>query len=158
MFRASAQAVTDLGRVAGRSRADGTTALELIVAADRGLARDTIAEAQGGAAALLATANAALSAGNRHARAGKPSAAVNLYEAAWLAASGALARRVASEVTSVPPGALQAAAEQALAGARFGLAGPTIERALPPLGAAGKPEVFYAGSEACPFCGVQRWA
>src|SRR4029077_2175168 len=22
---------------------------------------------------------------------------------------------------------------------------------------AGKPEVFYAGSEACPFCGVERW-
>ena len=37
------------------------------------------------------------------------------------------------------------------------MAGPLIEQAPTPLVTGGKPEVFYAGSEACPFCGVQRW-
>ena len=50
-----------------------------------------------------------------------------------------------------------AAAEQALGGTRFGMSGPRIEQWLTPLMSGGKPEVFYAGSEACPFCGVQRW-
>jgi hypothetical protein len=37
------------------------------------------------------------------------------------------------------------------------MAGPRIEQSVPPLTSGGKPEFFYAGSEACPFCGVQRW-
>ena len=74
-------------------------------------------------------------------------------------AYGALARLVASQVTHVPSGALAAAAaEQALSGTRFGMAGPHDRAGVcTPLTSGGKPEVFYAGSEACPFCGVQRW-
>ena len=51
---------------------------------------------------------------------------------------------------------LAAAAQQALSATRFGIAVPTIEQGLPPLTSrqAGN---LYAGSEACPFCGVQRW-
>jgi Domain of unknown function (DUF929) len=154
VFIASGQAVGDL---AGLSLPGRATAVGLILAADRGLAEDTIAQAHGGPATLLATARKALSAGNRQARAGKQSAAVNSYGKAWQTAFGALARLLASEVTHVPTGVLAAAAEQALSGSRFGMAGPTIEQSSSPLSSGGKPEVFYAGSEACPFCGVQRW-
>ena len=155
VFTASAAAVTNLQRVAGLPAR--TTAVELILAADRDLAADAIAEGHGGSAALLATARKALSAGNRQASVGKLPAAVDSYAKAWQSASGVLARLVAGEVTSVPAGALAAAAEQALSGTRFGMSGPRIEQPPTLLMAGGKPEVFYAGSEACPFCGVQRW-
>jgi hypothetical protein len=154
VFAASAQAVDDL---AGVSAPDARTAVNLIVAADRRLAEDTIDEAHGGTAALLATAGKAVSAGDRQAHAGKFSAAVDFYARAWQLAYGALAHLVAGEVTNVPSGVLAAAAEHALSGTRFGMAAPRIEQGLTPLTSGGKPEVFYAGSEACPFCGVQRW-
>lgn len=155
VFTASAAAVTNLQRVAGLPAR--TTAVKLILAADRGLAADAIAEEHGGSAALLATARKALSAGNRQASVGNLPAAVDSYAKAWQSAYGVLARLVAGEVTSVPAGALAAAAEQALSGTRFGMSGPRIEQPPTPLTSGGKPEVFYAGSEACPFCGVQRW-
>jgi hypothetical protein len=153
VFAASGQAVEDL---AGSSHG-GTTAVELILAADRGLAEDAIAEAQGGPSAVLATAGKALSAGDRQAHAGRLPSAVASYAAAWQSAYDALAHLVAGKITSVPSATLEAAAEQALGAARFGMAGPRIEQGLTPLTSGGKPEVFYAGSEACPFCGVQRW-
>ncbi len=154
VFAASRQAVGDLVAL---SSARSTTAVGLIIAADRVLAEDVIAQAHGGTGALLSPARSALSAGNRQAEAGNLSAAIDSYAKAWQLAYGALARLVAGEVTRVPSTTLAAAAEQALAGTRFGMAGPMIEQSLPPLLAAAKPEVFYAGSEACPFCGVQRW-
>ncbi len=157
VFVESSAAVGDLERLAGLSTPGPTTAVELIVAADRSLAQDAIAEGHGGTAALLATARKALSAGNRDARAGASVAAINSYAAAWQSSSDALAQLVARAVTSVPSGALAAAAEQALSGTRFGMAGPLIEPSPTPLVTGGKPEVFYGGSEACPFCGVQRW-
>ena len=150
VFTESRQAV---GNLAGLS----PTAIGLIITADRGLAEDGIAQAHGGTAAFLASARGALSAGDRQAHTGNPSAAVDLYAKAWQLAYGALARLVASKVTSVPSATLAAAAVQALAGTRFGMSGPMIDQSLPPLTSGGKPEVFYAGSEACPFCGVQRW-
>ncbi len=157
VFTSSAEAVTDLQLLGEPSFPVRTTAVELILAGDRGLAEDAIAEAHGGSAALLATARKALSTGNRQARAGRLPAAVGSYANAWQSAYGALTRLVASELASFPSGALAAAAEQALVGTRFGMAGPMIEQAPTPLTAGGKPEVFYGGSEACPFCGVQRW-
>jgi Domain of unknown function (DUF929) len=150
VFTASGQAV---GNPAGLS----PTAIGMIVTADRGLAEDAIAQAHGGTAALLASARGVLSAGDREVHAGDVPAAVDLYAKAWQLAYGALARLVAGEITRVPSATLAAAAEQALAGTRFGMSGPMIKQALTPLATAGKPEVFYAGSEACPFCGVQRW-
>jgi hypothetical protein len=154
IFIASGQALDDLGPL---STPGARTAIGLILAADQGLAEDAIAQARGGSGALLASARKALSVGNRQARAGRYSAAVDSYGKAWQVAYGALARLVASQVTDVPSGTLAAAAEQALSATRFGIAGPTIEQGLQPLTSGGKPEVFYAGSEACPFCGVQRW-
>jgi hypothetical protein len=154
IFIASGQALEELGPL--RAPAARTT-VELILAADRGLAEHAIAVAHGATVASLATAKEALSTGNRQARAGKLSAAVDSYRKAWQSAYGALARLVASKVTHVPSGTLAAAAEQALSSTRFGMAGPRIEHGLTPLTSGGKPEVFYAGSEACPFCGVQRW-
>jgi hypothetical protein len=154
IFVATRQAAQDLTALSAPA---GTTAVDLILAADRRLTEDTIADAHGGTAALLAGARKALSAGNRLARAGDPSGAVDSYARAWQSAYGALAGLVASEVTHMPAATLATAAEQALSATRFGMAAPRIERSLPPLTSAGKPEFFYAGSEACPFCGVQRW-
>ena len=154
VFTASVAAVKDL---AGLTAPGGTTAVGLILAADRGVAQRAIAEAHGGAAPLLAAAKHALSVGNRTAGAGKLSAAVDLYGKAWQSAYGALAGLVSREVTGVSSVTLAEAAEQALSQTRFGMGGPMIRQGLTPLTSAGKPEVFYAGSEACPFCGVQRW-
>jgi len=145
------------GELAGVSAPSARSAIELILAADRGLAEGVIAQAHGATATQLATARRALSAGDRQAHAGTLSAAVASYGKAWQAAYRVLARVVASEVTRVPSATLAAAAEQALGATRFGIAGPRIAQGLTPLTAGGKPEVFYAGSEACPFCGVQRW-
>ena len=151
VFIASAAAVKHL------EAASPTTATGLILRASRDLAQNAIAEANGGHAALVTTARKALSVGNREAHAGDALAAVDSYAAAWQAASDALTRLVAAEVTHVPSVTLAAAAGHALAGTRFGMSGPEIKQSLPPLSVGGKPEVFYAGSEACPFCGVQRW-
>ena len=129
VFTSSAEAVTDLQLLGEPSFPVRTTAVELILAGDRGLAEDAIAEAHGGSAALLATARKALSTGNRQARAGRLPAAVGSYANAWQSAYGALTRLVASELASFPSGALAAAAEQALVGTRFGMAGPMIEQA-----------------------------
>lgn len=154
IFTASGQAAGDL---AALSAPDAAKAVGLIIAADRGLAEEAIAEAHGGTAGLLAAARKAVSAGDRDTRAGKLSAAVDSYARAWQSADDALANLVAGEATRVPSGVLAAAAEHALAATRFGMAAPRIEQSLTPLASGGKPEVFYAGSEACPFCGVQRW-
>jgi hypothetical protein len=50
-----------------------------------------------------------------------------------------------------------AAAENALGSSEIGLAGPMFPQGAAPLTAGEKPEIFFAGSEACPFCGVERW-
>ena len=154
VFTSSSRAVEDLARV---TAPDARTAVNLIVAADRRLAEGTIDEAHGGTAALLATARKAVSAGDRQAHAGKFAATIDSYAKAWQSAYGALAHLVAHKVTHVPSGVLATAAERALSATRFGIAGPRIEQSVSPLISAGKPEFFYAGSEACPFCGVQRW-
>jgi hypothetical protein len=154
VFTDSGRAV---GELAGLTAPGARSGAELILAGDRGLAEDVIAQARGGTTGLLATATKALSAGEGQARAGQLTAAVDSYAKAWQSGYGALARLVAGEVTRVPADTLATAAEQALSGSRFGMAGPMIQQPFHPLTAGGKPEVFYAGSEACPFCGVQRW-
>ena len=109
-----------------------------------------------GEQALWRTAGHQLTAGN-HARAGGHNVtAVAHYSAAWKGAFKALTQRVTKAVTSVPPSAIAAAAANALGSKRIGLAGPMIEKQQP-LTRAGKPELFFAGAEGCPFCGVQRW-
>jgi hypothetical protein len=153
VFTASGQAVDDLAGLSPH----GAPVVELIVAADRRLAEDAIARARGRPTALLAMARRELKAGDRQARSDRASAAVGSYGDAWQSAFGALGRLVVAKVTRVPSAALAAAATQALTATRFGMAGPRIEQGLPPLTSGGKPEFFYAGSEACPFCGVQRW-
>jgi hypothetical protein len=154
VFTASGQAIRDQ---AGLSPDGATTPIELILAADRGLAEDAIARARGGPAALLVMARKELSAGDRQARVDRPSAAIGSYGDAWQSAFGALARLVAAKVTHVPSATLATAATQALTATRLGIAGPRIEQSVPPLTFGGKPEFLYVGSEACPFCGVQRW-
>jgi Domain of unknown function (DUF929) len=157
VFDESATALRDLQRLSAGSVRDRGAAIKLIVAADRGLAERAIREARGGSGTLLLAAKRALAAGSREAGAGRGSSAVQSYKKAWESAYGALTELVAAEATSMPSTVLTAAAEQALTASKFGMAGPRIVQGSTPLTAAGKPEVFFAGSEGCPFCGVQRW-
>jgi hypothetical protein len=158
IFTYSIAALTDLQRLAGSPTVGASPAIGLIVGADRGLAEGAISQARGGSHGLLAAARRDLAAGDRDAAADHPASAVRSYTKAWADAFTALAKLVAAKITSVPSSELSAAAENALGSSKIGLAGPMILPAgRPPLTLAGKPEVFYAGSEACPFCGVQRW-
>jgi hypothetical protein len=157
VFTDSIAALTELQRLAGSSVADVSRAIGLIVGADRGLAEGAIGQARGGSRGLLAAAKRALGAGDRGAAAGDPGSAVHSYATAWEDAFAALAKLVAGEITTVPSADLASAAQNALGSGRIGLAGPIMPPGRPPLALAGKPEMFYAGSEACPFCGVERW-
>jgi hypothetical protein len=153
IFAGSAAAIRDLQRLEGSSGA----AVGLIIGADRAVAEGVIAQARGGSHRILAGAKHALAAGGREAVKGRLGAAIRSYTTAWERAYAALTRLVASQATSVPPAAVAAAAEEALGTKKIGLNGPMTVQAQPPLTDAGKPELFFAGSEACPFCGVQRW-
>jgi hypothetical protein len=156
IFVASAAALRDLQKLTRRSApADG--AIKLIVEADRDLAAGAIKQARRGSRQFLNAAETALAAGTRKAAGGHPVAAVRAYTTAWKWAFQALTQLVATEATSVPSSAIAAAAEEALGSRKISLAGPMILHGQPPLSAGGKPELFFAGSEACPFCGVERW-
>jgi uncharacterized protein DUF929 len=157
IFSDSIAALTDLERIAGAPGAGVTKAIGLILGADRGLAEGAIGQARGGSHRMLATATRALASGERDAASADSLSAARAYAAAWGDGFAALAKLVAGEITRVPASDLAAAAENALGSSKIGLAGPTIAGGRPPLTLAGKPEMFYAGSEACPFCGVQRW-
>jgi Domain of unknown function (DUF929) len=152
VFGDSADALADLRGVRALGVAGGA-----IVAADRALTQDVIAEAHGGNSTDLAAARRDLGRGDREAAAGRRPAAVRSYATAWEDAFSALTGLVVAQITALPQSAVADAAENALGSKQIGLAGPVIEHGQPPLTAGGKPEVFFAGSEACPFCGVQRW-
>jgi hypothetical protein len=57
----------------------------------------------------------------------------------------------------MPAHDLSAAAENALGSKKIALDGPKFLNGKPALRHSGKPEVFFAGSEACPYCGIERW-
>jgi hypothetical protein len=59
---------------------------------------------------------------------------------------------VVHAVTSIPQSTFSAV------GTGSGLAPPTPLHNQPPLVANGKPEVFYAGAEYCPYCAAERWS
>lgn len=150
-------ALTELQNVSGPGTTRATIAAGLIVRATRGLAASILAQAAGGDPGLLATASRGIAAGDHAAQAGRRAAATRSYAAAWAAAYEALRRQISAEITRVPAATLAAAAENALGSKRIGLAGPMIEKQWLPLTRGGKPELFFAGAEGCPFCGVQRW-
>ncbi len=83
-------------------------------------------------------------------------------ETKWKSAFKALAKQITNAVTSVPQATLEQAATAYIArenlppGFLHELVKPITE--LPPLTDEGKPEVFFFGSEGCPFCGVDRWS
>jgi Domain of unknown function (DUF929) len=157
VFSDTSAALTELQGVSGPRAARAASAGGLIVRATRGLAADILAQAAGGDPSLLATAARDIAAGDHAAQAGRRTAATRSYAAAWAAASEALRRQVTAEITRVPAATLAAAAEDALGSRRIGLAGPMIQKHWRPLTRAGKPELFFAGAEGCPFCAVQRW-
>jgi hypothetical protein len=157
IFTASATAVRDLQVLAGSSEALPGPLVQLITGADRDLAQGMIRQAVGGNPGLLAVAMGSLAVGDGRAAVGRPESAIQSYAHAWELAFRALTRLISDGVTKVPSSAVLAAAENALGSKKIGLAGPMIQHGLPSLVLAGKPELFYAGSEACPFCGVERW-
>ncbi len=144
-------------RALQKLRPSANGAIALIVSAGRGLAARAIEQAKGGPHNLLAAAGNALSAGDRLRAHGDATGAVRSYATAWKSAYAALDQIVAAAVTSIPPSVLSAAAENALGSKTIALAGPMIMHGQPPLTSDGKPELFFAGSEACPFCAVERW-
>jgi uncharacterized protein DUF929 len=159
VFADSVAALSDLQRVARSSESPQSVSAitALVVRADRDLAQGVIRQARGGNHQLLVTAGRELVAGAHEASGGHLVSAVRSYAAAWESAFHALTELVAAQATSVPPAALATAAEDALGSKPIGLAGPMIQNGEPPLTVAGKPEVFFAGVEPCPFCAVQRW-
>jgi Domain of unknown function (DUF929) len=157
VFQASIAALTDLRPLTRLSIPAARAASELIVAADRGLAKGVITQARGGDQRSLASARQELSAGGRAAGAGRRASAARSYAKAWKDAFNALTQLASAAATGVPSAVLAAAAEEALGSKLIGLAGPMIQEGQPPLTAAGKPELLFAGAEGCPFCAVQRW-
>jgi hypothetical protein len=157
VFLDSIAALTDLGPLTRASMPDARAAAKLIVAADRGLANGVITQARGGDPTSLASARQELSAGGRAAVAGRGASAARSYARAWRDAFNALTQLASAAATGVPSAVLAAAAEEALGSKMIGLAGPMIHGGQPPLTIAGKPELFFAGAEGCPFCAVQRW-
>jgi hypothetical protein len=157
IFTASAAAVHDLQALAGSAATPPGLVVQLIIGADRGLAQGMIRQAGGGNPGLLAVAKGTLAVGDGSAAAGRLQSAVRSYARAWELAFRTLTELIADGVTEVASSAAVVAAENALGSKKIGLAGPMIQHGLPPLVRAGKPELFYAGSEACPFCGVERW-
>jgi hypothetical protein len=157
VFLHSIAALTDLRPVTRESVPGAGAAGKLIVAADRGLAIGVITQARGGDQRSLASARQELSAGGRAAAAGHAVSAARSFARAWRNAFNALTQLASAAATGIPSADLAAAAEEALGSKKIGLAGPMIQRGQPPLASAGKPELFFAGAEGCPFCAVQRW-
>ena len=157
VFSNSVAGLADLQRLGPSSLRGVTGAIRLVVGANRQLAVGAISQARGGNAQVLVAANRELAAGDRKDATGRLAAAVHSYTEAWEHAFSALAGLVAAKATTVPSSALAAAAQEALGSRKIALAGPTLHSSQQPLMLDGKPELFFAGSEACPFCAVQRW-
>ncbi len=153
VFTDSATAVTGLQQARHRS----VRALAGILRADRDLATGAITRARGGDQHLLMAAAHELAAGDREAAGGRRVSAVGSYAKAWRDAFAALARLVSAQTTAVPSSAVAAAAQLALGSKRIPFTGPRITPHLPLLTLGGKPELLFVGSEACPFCAVERW-
>jgi hypothetical protein len=153
VFLHSARAVADLAELEPAS----SPAIKLILGADRRLAQIVIEQARGAGKHMLAAARHSIKAGESEAAQGRPGRAVRAYREAWQSAFRALTQLIATKVTRVPRHDLIIAAENALGSKKIGLAGPRILSGKHPLTKNGKPELFFAGSEACPFCGVERW-
>lgn len=157
MFMDSAAALTAIQRLQRASVPGLGPTVALVLAADRRVAQGMITEARGARRALLSAARQQLAAGDRAAAAGQSVTAVAHYTVAWKRSFKALEQLVATRVTNVQASAVRAAASNAIGSKRIGLAGPVIQKNLPPLTLNGKPELLYIGAEACPFCAVERW-
>lgn len=157
VFTDTGQAVTRLEALLLSPQPGPAAATRLILDADRALAATVIAEAAGGNQKLLHSAQRKLHTGNDDAGKGNARLAAGAYEASWKFAYQALTALVVAQTTSVPASDVAAAAENALGSKKIGLAGPSPIANQSPLTEGGKPEVFFAGAEGCPFCGVERW-
>ena len=157
VFANTATALNDIQRLARSSVSGLAGPVALILSADRRVAQGAIAEARGASKPLLRVSRSQLAAGDHAAAAGRTVSAVVHYSVAWQGGFKALTQLVTNAVTNVPPSAIAAAATNAIGSKQIGLAGPEILSNQPPLTLNGKPEVLYIGSEACPYCAMQRW-
>jgi hypothetical protein len=101
-----------------------------------------------------------LASGALHA-AGLPSvraASVGVAQLDWDRAFARLGAEITAQVASVPQAGVDAAAEASLHSASAGLYSFPAQLVAPPLTSAGKPDVFFYGAEACPFCAAGRWS
>lgn len=78
--------------------------------------------------------------------------------AEWDFAFGLLGAEITAEVTSVPQTAVDAAAENLLRSSSEQLGAFPTQVVAAPLRSEGKPDVFYFGAEACPYCAADRWS
>lgn len=154
VFTEVATALTDLEHASGKGLGVDRS---LVAGAAGELARQALQQADGSSASSLALGRQQLGAGDRQVAAGHLIPAVRAYEQAWAGGFAALTQLAATEATGMPASALGAAAASALGSRRIALAGPEILHNPQPLTLGGKPELFFGGSEACPFCAVERW-
>lgn len=154
VFTELATALTDLEHASGKGLGADRS---LVVGAAGGLAREAIQQADGSNAPSIVLGRKELATGDRQVTAGDVVPAVQTYERAWADGFAALTQVAVREATGMPASALAAAAAAALGSRRIALAGPEILHNPQPLTLGGKPELFFGGSEACPFCAVERW-
>jgi hypothetical protein len=69
--------------------------------------------------------------------------------------TGAALAPVVKDVTTVPVATLDKVGTGS--GSVYAKAVSTISGTQPPLTSGGKPEMFYAGAEYCPYCAAERW-
>jgi hypothetical protein len=86
------------------------------------------------------------------------SSQIATYESQWTNAYKVLGDQVEGAATSVPEPTINQAAEYYLESPIALLDFAPQSASGPELTANGKPEVFYFGSEGCPYCAVDRWS
>jgi hypothetical protein len=140
VFTAAAAAIRDLSSIVG-DRSVSSAELES--------AGDDILGACG------ALASSALRA------AGLPSVgagSVAIAQLEWDRAFASLGAQITAHLASAPQADVDAAADVSLHSANAGLSSFPAQIVAPPLTSAGKPDVFFYGAEACPYCASGRWS
>ena len=83
---------------------------------------------------------------------------VAVAQSEWDRGFALLGAQITTQVASVPQDDLDAAAEVSLHSPSAGLYASPAQLVAPPLTSAGKPDVFFYGAEACPYCAAGRWS
>jgi len=87
-----------------------------------------------------------------------PFGSVGSAQAEWDHAFARHGAQITAEIASVSQGAVDAGAEASLHSPNDGLENLPSQLVAMPLTSDGKPDVFYYGAEACPYCAADRWS